>query len=76
MSQDDVRRLDSLIVIATPNVCWLRPDAWYPKSAEEIAEQAIACVEAEASIVYAHAEERWKEAIGSVRKRKQSYEPT
>jgi 3-keto-5-aminohexanoate cleavage enzyme len=61
--------MDPLIITATPNVSWLHPDVWYPKSAAEIADQAAACVEAGASIVHVHAEGKWREAIRSVRKR-------
>jgi 3-keto-5-aminohexanoate cleavage enzyme len=61
--------MDPLIITATPNVSWLHPDVWYPKSAAEIADQAAACVEAGASIVHVHAEGKWREAIVSVRKR-------
>ena len=61
--------MDPLIITATPNVSWLHPKVWYPKSAAEIAEQAAACVEAGASIVHVHAEGKWKETIRSVKKR-------
>lgn len=61
--------MDPLIITATPNVSWLHPNVWYPKSAAEIADQAAACVEAGASIVHVHAEGKWREAIRSVRKR-------
>ena len=61
--------MDPLIITATPNVSWLHPDVWYPKSAAEIADQAAACVKAGASIVHVHAEGIWKEAIMSVRKK-------
>jgi 3-keto-5-aminohexanoate cleavage enzyme len=61
--------MDPLIITATPNVSWLHPNVWYPKSAEEIADQAAACVESGASIVHVHAEGKWKDTIRSVRKK-------
>jgi len=59
--------MDPLIITATPNVSWLHPGVWYPKSAAEIADQAAACVDAGASIVHVHAGGNWKQAIRSVR---------
>ena len=61
--------MDPLVITATPNVSWLHPEVWYPKSAAEIAGEAAACVEAGASIVHVHAEGKWKEAIRAVRKK-------
>jgi 3-keto-5-aminohexanoate cleavage enzyme len=61
--------VDPLIITATPNVSWLYPDVWYPRSAAEIADQAAACVKEGASIVHIHAEGLWKDAIRSARKK-------
>lgn len=61
--------MEPLVITATPNVSWLNPNVWYPKSAAEIADQAAACIEAGAAVVHVHAEGKWKDAIRLVRKK-------
>lgn len=58
-----------LIIIATPNICWLKPDVKFPKSAVEIAEEAALCREAGASVLHTHGEGQWVPVITEVRKR-------
>jgi 3-keto-5-aminohexanoate cleavage enzyme len=56
-----------LIIIATPNVCWLKPELDYPRTPETIAEEAALCLQNGATILHTHAEEKWKETITAVR---------
>lgn len=56
-----------LIIIATPNICWLKPSVKYPKTATEIAKEAALCREAGASVLHAHGEGQWVEMIRKVR---------
>jgi 3-keto-5-aminohexanoate cleavage enzyme len=59
--------MQPLIIIATPNVCWLNPDVDYPHMPEAIAGEARLCYENGATILHTHAEGRWKEIIAAVR---------
>jgi 3-keto-5-aminohexanoate cleavage enzyme len=59
--------MDPLIIIATPNICWLNPEVDYPKTPDAIAEEARLCYENGATILHTHAEGKWKETITSVR---------
>jgi 3-keto-5-aminohexanoate cleavage enzyme len=59
--------MQPLIIIATPNVCWLQPDVDYPRTPETIAEEAALCEQNGATILHTHAEGRWKETIAAVR---------
>jgi len=61
--------MDPLIIIATPNNCWLKPEVDYPRTPEAIAEEAVQCLQNGATILHTHAEGRWKEVITSVRGR-------
>jgi 3-keto-5-aminohexanoate cleavage enzyme len=61
--------MQPLIIIATPNVCWLNPDVDYPRTPEAIAEEARLCYENGATILHTHAEGKWKETIAAVRAR-------
>ena len=61
--------MDPLIIITTPNICWLRPDVGYPESAAGIAEEARLCLENGATILHTHAQGKWKETIEAVRAR-------
>jgi len=61
--------MQPLIIIATPNVCWLNPDLEYPRTPEAIAEEARLCYENGATILHTHAERQWKETIAAVRAR-------
>ncbi len=59
--------MQPLIIIATPNVCWLNPDVDYPRTTDAIAEEAHLCYENGATILHTHAEGKWKETIAAVR---------
>jgi len=59
--------MQPLIIIATPNICWLNPDVGYPRTPETIAEEASLCQQSGATILHTHAEEKWKETISAVR---------
>jgi len=59
--------MQPLIIIATPNICWLKPDVDFPDSANAIAEEARLCVQNGATILHTHAEGKWKETIEAVR---------
>jgi 3-keto-5-aminohexanoate cleavage enzyme len=61
--------MEPLIIIATPNICWLKPDVNYPRSSAAIAEEARLCLENGATILHTHAEGKWKETIEAVRAR-------
>lgn len=58
-----------LIIIATPNICWLQPDVDYPRTPEAIAEEACRCREAGATILHTHAQGQWAEVLRTVRAR-------
>jgi 3-keto-5-aminohexanoate cleavage enzyme len=58
-----------LIIIATPNICWLQPGVAYPRTPETIAYEARRCSEAGATILHTHAQGQWAEVIRSVRER-------
>ncbi|MGA2490707.1 MAG: 3-keto-5-aminohexanoate cleavage protein [Anaerolineales bacterium] len=59
--------MQPLIIIATPNICWLKPEVDYPHTSEAIAEEACLCFENGATILHTHAEGKWKETITAVR---------
>ena len=61
--------MDPLIIIATPNICWLNPDVDYPRTPEAIAEEAWLCRENGATILHTHAEGLWVDTIQKVRRR-------
>jgi 3-keto-5-aminohexanoate cleavage enzyme len=61
--------MDPLIIIATPNICWLKPEVNYPRTPEAIAEEARRCRQNGATILHTHAEGKWKETIAAVRAR-------
>ena len=56
--------MDPLIIVATPNTSWLHPKVKYPKTPQEIADEAILCQQAGATILHTHAEGDW---IGTLR---------
>lgn len=60
--------MDPLIIVATPNTCWLHPEIEFPKTPESIAKEARLCLENGASILHTHAEGQWIEVIRAVRK--------
>jgi len=61
--------MQPLIIIATPNICWLQPQVEYPRSPEAIAEEAYRCREAGATILHTHAQGQWTEVMRAVRAR-------
>ena len=58
-----------LIIVATPNICWLHPEVEFPKDAASIAEEARLCEEAGASVLHTHAEGQWKEVFDACREK-------
>ena len=58
--------MDPLIITATPNVCWLQPEVDYPRTPAAMAEEAVRCREAGASILHMHADD-WIGTIDAVR---------
>jgi len=62
-----MKNKNPLVIVATPNICWLNPRVDYPKKAPEIIEEAVLCCEAGASILHTHAEGQWSEVINGVR---------
>ena len=67
--------MQPLIIIATPNICWLNPDVDYPRTPESIAEEANLCYENGATILHTHgagdnpSSSHWAEVIQAVRAR-------
>jgi 3-keto-5-aminohexanoate cleavage enzyme len=67
--------MQPLIIIATPNICWLNPDVDYPHTPQDIAEEARLCYENGATILHTHAvgdkpsSGQWAEVIRAVRQR-------
>jgi 3-keto-5-aminohexanoate cleavage enzyme len=59
--------MEPLIIIATPNICWLKPEVDYPRTSTAIAEEARLCFENGATILHTHAEGNWKKTIQAVR---------
>ena len=59
--------MQPLIIIATPNICWLNPQVEYPRTPEAIAEEAQLCYESGATILHTHAEGNWAETLRAVR---------
>ena len=58
-----------LIIIATPNICWLAPSVPYPRTAAEIAEEANLCRQNGASVLHAHGEGQWVAMMAAGRTR-------
>ncbi|HTX78710.1 MAG TPA: 3-keto-5-aminohexanoate cleavage protein [Longilinea sp.] len=61
--------MEPLIIIATPNVSWLHPEVNYPRTPEAIAEEAMLCQQAGATILHTHAEGQWGKVLRAVRAR-------
>ena len=40
-----MRKEKPLVIVATPNICWLHPEVAYPGNAVEIGEEAALCPE-------------------------------
>ena len=64
-----MRKEKPLVIVATPNICWLHPEVAYPGNAVEIGEEAALCREAGAAVLHTHAEGQWKEVYDEVKKR-------
>lgn len=62
-----MRNAPPLVITATPNICWLKPDVHYPKTAPEIVEETVRCRENGACVLHTHAEGQWSEVINGVR---------
>ena len=61
--------MNPLIIIATPNICWLNPEVPYPKTPAAIAEETALCRDSGASVLHIHGEGQWVEVITGVRSR-------
>jgi 3-keto-5-aminohexanoate cleavage enzyme len=59
--------MDPLIIVATPNICWLKPEVEFPKTPDAIAQEARLCRERGAAVLHTHAEGQWIEVIRAVR---------
>lgn len=59
--------MDPLVIVATPNTCWLHPEIDYPKTPDAIAREARLCLEGGAAVLHIHAEQRWTEVIRAIR---------
>lgn len=46
--------MNPLIIVATPNNCWLQPDVKYPKTVEELVAEAVRCRENGAAVLHTH----------------------
>jgi 3-keto-5-aminohexanoate cleavage enzyme len=58
--------MEPLVITATPNNCWLHPEIPYPRTIDEVVEEARLCEAAGASILHIHSEE-WGETIDALR---------
>jgi 3-keto-5-aminohexanoate cleavage enzyme len=58
--------MEPLIITATPNNCWLHPEIPYPRTIDEIVEEAKQCEAAGASILHIHAVD-WPATIDALR---------
>jgi 3-keto-5-aminohexanoate cleavage enzyme len=61
--------MNPLVIIATPNNCWLAPSVPYPKTPDEIGEETRLCREAGASVLHIHGEGQWVPVMAAVRAR-------
>jgi 3-keto-5-aminohexanoate cleavage enzyme len=61
--------MEPLVITATPNICWLKPEVRYPQTTKALVEEAVLCREAGAAVLHMHAEQRWAEAIEAIRER-------
>ena len=59
--------MNPLIITATPNICWLSPGVPYPRTVEEIADEAKLCEQAGARIFHIHGQGMWTEVIHTLR---------
>ncbi len=58
-----------LIIVATPNICWLKTDVPFPETPAGIAEETELCRKNGASVLHIHGEGQWVEVMTEVRKR-------
>ena len=56
-----------LIITATPNTCWLRPEVDFPRTPEAIAAEAALCREKGAAVFHIHGEGQWPAVIKGIR---------
>jgi 3-keto-5-aminohexanoate cleavage enzyme len=59
--------MEPLIIIATPNICWLQPDVDFPRTPDDIADEARRCMDEGATILHTHAEGQWAATLTAVR---------
>ncbi len=59
--------MEPLIIVATPNICWLKPEVNYPKTPAAIAREAVLCRQKGAAVLHIHAEGQWVKVIRAVR---------
>ena len=59
--------MDPLIIVATPNTCWLKPEVRFPTTPDDIAREAALCRERGAAVLHTHAEGQWIEVIRAIR---------
>jgi 3-keto-5-aminohexanoate cleavage enzyme len=57
-----------LVIVATPNICWLKTDVPYPRTPIEIARETKRCRDNGASVLHIHGEGQWGEVLAEVRK--------
>ncbi len=67
--------MQPLMIIATPNICWLKPEVDYPRTSETIARKARLCFENGATILHTHAEGKWKETIAGSARQERNHRP-
>lgn len=61
--------MEPLIITATPNISWMHPEVEYPRTPDEITEEARLCYANGATILHTHAEGRWAETLQAVREK-------
>jgi len=61
------KKMDPLVITATTNICWLKPDVKYPLTTEEVVEEAARCREAGASVLHIHSEGKFIPVAEGVR---------
>jgi len=61
-----MERQTPLIITATPNNCWLHPEVPYPRTPEEVGEEARLCREAGAAILHLHSLD-WRSDVEAIR---------
>lgn len=59
--------MNPLIIVSTPNTCWLHPGTDYPKTPEAIAKEAALCRENGSAVLHIHGEGQWKAVFDAIR---------